>query len=68
MPIAGTTLTSLRPLIQGTSGVVVSSHPCAVVYLQRTDNCPSASSGGISPFHHHRRETIWGTIRFSMCC
>jgi gamma-glutamyltranspeptidase/glutathione hydrolase len=31
MPIAGTTLTSLRPLIQGTSGVVVSSHPSAAM-------------------------------------
>ena len=31
MPIAGTTLTSLRPLIQGTNGVVVSSHPSAAM-------------------------------------
>src|ERR687892_1489564 len=31
MPIAGTTLTSLRPLIQGTHGVVVSSHPSAAM-------------------------------------
>jgi gamma-glutamyltranspeptidase len=31
MPIAGTTLTSLRRLIQGTNGVVVSSHPSAAV-------------------------------------
>ena len=27
MPVPGTTLTSLRPLIQGTHGVVVASHP-----------------------------------------
>lgn len=39
-----------------------------VLYLQRTDNCRSASSGGISPFHHHRRETTWDTTRFSMHC
>lgn len=31
MPAAGTTLTSLRPLIQGTHGVVVSSHPSAAM-------------------------------------
>jgi gamma-glutamyltranspeptidase / glutathione hydrolase len=31
MAIAGTTLTSLRPLIQGTSGVVVASHPSAAM-------------------------------------
>jgi gamma-glutamyltranspeptidase/glutathione hydrolase len=31
MPVAGTTLTSLRPLIQGTNGVVVSSHPSAAM-------------------------------------
>jgi gamma-glutamyltranspeptidase / glutathione hydrolase len=31
MPIAGTTLSSLRPLIQGTNGVVVSSHPSAAM-------------------------------------
>jgi gamma-glutamyltranspeptidase / glutathione hydrolase len=31
MPVAGTTLTSLRPLIQGTHGVVVSSHPSAAM-------------------------------------
>jgi gamma-glutamyltranspeptidase/glutathione hydrolase len=31
MPIAGTTLTSYRPLIQGTHGVVVASHPSAAM-------------------------------------
>jgi gamma-glutamyltranspeptidase / glutathione hydrolase len=31
MPVAGTTLSSLRPLIQGTRGVVVSSHPSAAM-------------------------------------
>ena len=31
MPVPGTTLTSLRPLIQGTNGVVVSSHPAAAM-------------------------------------
>jgi gamma-glutamyltranspeptidase/glutathione hydrolase len=31
MPITGTTLTSYRPLIQGTNGVVVSSHPSAAM-------------------------------------
>jgi gamma-glutamyltranspeptidase/glutathione hydrolase len=31
MPVAGTTLSSLRPLIQGTHGVVVSSHPSAAM-------------------------------------
>ncbi|MGH8057195.1 MAG: gamma-glutamyltransferase, partial [Candidatus Entotheonellia bacterium] len=31
MPVTGTTLTSLRPLIQGTNGVVVSSHPSAAM-------------------------------------
>jgi gamma-glutamyltranspeptidase/glutathione hydrolase len=31
MPVAGTTLTSLRPLIQGTNGLVVSSHPSAAM-------------------------------------
>jgi gamma-glutamyltranspeptidase/glutathione hydrolase len=31
MSVAGTTLTSLRPLIQGTNGVVVSSHPSAAM-------------------------------------
>src|ERR687895_2691246 len=31
MPIAGTTLSSLRPLIQSTSGAVVSSHPSAAM-------------------------------------
>ncbi len=29
MPVPGTTLSSLRPLIQGTNGAVVSSHPSA---------------------------------------
>src|SRR5512145_3204048 len=31
VPVPGTTLTSLRPLIQGTHGVVVSSHPAAAM-------------------------------------
>src|SRR5262245_41809966 len=31
VPVPGTTLTSLRPLIQGTNGVVVSSHPAAAM-------------------------------------
>ena len=31
MPINGTTLTSYRPLIQGTNGVIVSSHPAAAM-------------------------------------
>ena len=31
MPVAGTTLSSLRPLIQGTNGVVVASHPSAAM-------------------------------------
>ena len=31
MPVPGTTLTSLRPLIQGTNGVVVASHPAAAM-------------------------------------
>ncbi|MBI3326091.1 MAG: gamma-glutamyltransferase family protein [Nitrospinae bacterium] len=31
MPVTGTTLTSLRPLIQGTTGAVVSSHPAAAM-------------------------------------
>ena len=31
MPVPGTTLTSLRPLIQGTSGMVVASHPSAAM-------------------------------------
>jgi gamma-glutamyltranspeptidase len=31
MPVLGTTLTSLRPLIQGTHGVVVASHPSAAM-------------------------------------
>lgn len=31
MPVAGTTLTSLRPLIQGTNGAVVASHPAAAM-------------------------------------
>src|SRR5919108_2784764 len=31
MPVAGTTLSSLRPLIQGTNGVVVASHPTAAM-------------------------------------
>ena len=31
MPVAGTTLTSLRPLIQGINGVVVASHPSAAM-------------------------------------
>jgi gamma-glutamyltranspeptidase / glutathione hydrolase len=31
MPIAGTTLSSLRPLIQSTNGAVVSSHPSAAM-------------------------------------
>lgn len=31
MPVTGTTLTSYRPLIQGTNGVVVSSHPSAAM-------------------------------------
>jgi gamma-glutamyltranspeptidase/glutathione hydrolase len=31
VPVPGTTLTSLRPLIQGINGVVVSSHPAAAM-------------------------------------
>jgi gamma-glutamyltranspeptidase/glutathione hydrolase len=31
MPVTGTTLSSYRPLIQGTNGVVVSSHPSAAM-------------------------------------
>ena len=31
MPVSGTTLTSLRPLIQGRNGVVVASHPDAAM-------------------------------------
>src|SRR5262249_49608048 len=31
VPVPGTTLTSLRPLIQGTNGVVVASHPAAAM-------------------------------------
>lgn len=31
MPVPGTTLTSLRPMIQGTHGVVVASHPAAAM-------------------------------------
>ena len=31
MPVPGTTLTSFRPLIQGTNGVVVASHPAAAM-------------------------------------
>ena len=46
MPVAGTTLTSLRPLIQGTNGVVVSSHPSAAMIgldiLQRGGNAIDA--------------------------
>ncbi len=46
MPVPGTTLSSLRPLIQGTSGVVVSSHPSASMIgldiLQRGGNAIDA--------------------------
>ena len=31
MPVPGTTLTSLRPLMQGTNGMVVASHPSAAM-------------------------------------
>jgi gamma-glutamyltranspeptidase/glutathione hydrolase len=31
VPVPGTTLTSLRPLIQGTNGVVIASHPAAAM-------------------------------------
>ena len=31
MPVQGTTLTSLRPLMQGTNGMVVASHPSAAM-------------------------------------
>ena len=31
MPVPGTTLTSLRPLMQGTNGMVVASHPAAAM-------------------------------------
>src|SRR5262245_35073217 len=31
VPVPGTTLTSLRPLIQGTNGMVVASHPAAAM-------------------------------------
>src|SRR5918992_1898854 len=31
MPVAGTTLSSLRPLIQSTNGAVVASHPSAAM-------------------------------------
>ena len=31
MPVAGTTLISFRPLIQGTNGIVVASHPSAAM-------------------------------------
>lgn len=31
MPVKGTTLTSLRPLMQGTNGMVVASHPSAAM-------------------------------------
>lgn len=31
MPVPGTALTSLRPLIQGTNGVVIASHPAAAM-------------------------------------
>lgn len=46
MPVPGTTLTSLRPLIQGTNGLVVSSHPSASMIgldiLQRGGNAIDA--------------------------
>ena len=46
MPVTGTTLTSFRPLIQGTSGVVVSSHPSSAMagldILQRGGNAIDA--------------------------
>ena len=46
MPVPGTTLTSYRPLIQGTNGVVVSSHPSASMagldILQRGGNAIDA--------------------------
>ena len=31
MPVPGTSLTSLRPLMQGTNGMVVASHPAAAM-------------------------------------
>ena len=31
MPVPGTTLTSFRPLMQGTNGMVVASHPSAAM-------------------------------------
>ena len=47
MPVPGTTLSSLRPLIQGTNGVVVSSHPSASMIgldiLQRGGNAIDAT-------------------------
>ncbi len=46
MPVPGTTLTSLRPLIQGANGIVVSSHPSASMIgmdiLQRGGNAIDA--------------------------
>lgn len=46
MPVPGTTLSSLRPLIQGTNGAVVSSHPSASMIgldiLQRGGNAIDA--------------------------
>jgi gamma-glutamyltranspeptidase / glutathione hydrolase len=46
VPVPGTTLTSYRPLIQGTNGIVVSSHPSASMIgldiLQRGGNAIDA--------------------------
>jgi gamma-glutamyltranspeptidase / glutathione hydrolase len=52
MPVAGTTLSSLRPLIQGTKGVVVASHPsAAMIGLDMLRQGGNAIDAGVANGH-----------------
>ena len=49
MPVKGTTLTSLRPLMQGVNGMVVASHPSAAMAgLEVLKNGGNAIDAGVA--------------------